>query len=461
MKKTAITICAAAVLLAGMAAAILLLNAGSEEDGSQVTQNKDTIFVMKPRAQTEIQEIKVQNANGGFTLHTSSTTTTTEPAFTFQLKEAEALPLYQDRLDSVLLVLSNFTASMLVAEGEEELAQFGMQSPAATIQVTYSDGVEKLTLGDAAPDGESRYAADARGNVYLIENAKAELFLESYLALLDRSITPGDTQSAFTAVTLGGSVREEPIVIERSPGTGETAPVSAGDYRIVSPQSHRLNPSGFAGLTGLFGLSGEAVAAVVGSDGDLAEYGLDEPYSTAEVESGAESFLLLQSEPDAQGMVFLYTPDSPLVYVSHEAGLPWLAFQTDDLRDPVAVIPEIDRVETLLVETANLSYTVSLSGQGEDLAVTVNGEAVDTAAFRTVYASIISASLEEAAGEPPAEGAGLILRFTYTYRDGAEQDVVEMLSGPPRKVYIRLNGGPWYLTQSLYADGILEDLRQW
>jgi len=458
MKKTGITIGAAALLLLAMAAALVRLNL-SPAGEDPVTPDEDTLFVISPRDETDIRSIRVDNEAGGFAVAGESATTTTGNAFRFVLENAEAYPVSEERLHSAVYAVCNFAVSTLVAEEPGNPADFGLSPAAAQVTVTYDDGTTaQILLGDTALGG-GRYASGAGGAVYLVGDALAAPFMKDWLYFMDTLLTPGNsTDSIFTSITLGGAVREEPVEIRRNQ-EDESSPVALSTYQILSPINLRLDATnGTGSLLGLFGLSAEEAVHTVAGEEDLAAYGLAEPYSTAQVASAEGSFSLWVSQPDAAGMAYLYKEGTELVYRLNQGALPWLELQYTDLMDPVAVLPYINRLETVAVETAEAAYTFHLTGEDEELAVSLDGAAIDAAAFRPLYVQLISASLDEETAETPGENAALRARITYVYRGGAGQDVVELLEGPARRVFIRLNDGPWFLTRSLYADSLLEQL---
>ena len=101
-----------------------------------------------------VQEVQVQNDQGGYTLRW-----TEEEA---EAEGLEGLPLDTGTIGDIRDSLGSLTASREITDGQGRLADFGLEEPAAQAEITAEDG-DSLTLlvGDEVPDEEtsSRYVS--------------------------------------------------------------------------------------------------------------------------------------------------------------------------------------------------------------------------------------------------------------------------------------------------------------
>ena len=75
---------------------------------------------------------------------------------TWVYAEDSAFPLSTSRVESALSALCDLTASRAI-EGAEDLAQYGLEEPTCTVEVTAGDTTTQLLIGDETTMGGERY----------------------------------------------------------------------------------------------------------------------------------------------------------------------------------------------------------------------------------------------------------------------------------------------------------------
>jgi hypothetical protein len=264
---------------------------------------------------------------------------------------------------------------------------------------------------------------------------------------------------------LGGAVRqgEEFTILEKENDAeslfGKTA------LYISGPMDAKLNMDrGIEKLRSLFGLRASRIAGKINSDRDLAEWGLDKPWSTASVSGtmgqGLGGFALRASKPDASGTVYVQRDGTDLVYETDVSQLPWLESSWFDLMDRIAILPFIDSLSSVEVRTPGRTVSFSLSGEGDELKVDAQGQSVDTANFRVYYQTLLVAMYDEISGEKPVPGAKPALEIVYHYRSEKPADTVSFYSTASRRVLTSLNGGRPFYTFAAYMEKVISDLEQ-
>lgn len=186
---------------------------------------------------------------------------------------------------------------------------------------------------------------------------------------------------------------------------------------------------------GLYSLYANQIAAVNPTEEQLAEYGLDEPYSVVSVSiDGVEQFTLRASERNSNNYVYMTKDGSPFVYLVSASRLSWLTVQVEQLTQSVYEPVELDELSSLTVESTDQSYTFLVT-QGEEQTVTGNGEEVDSELFAELYRTITAIPPDElSSGEPSLEK---VLTMTVRYLDeGRQEDVFELYPTGDGNVYI-------------------------
>ena len=289
------------------------------------------------------------------------------------------------------------------------------------------------------------------GGVYLISDDILDSVSKTRYSFLDNEITevePSDCDKA--VIELSGTVRPQTITLEIDTVESEEETESSEDeavvsstekqYTLTTPTVQTITEASASQVTdGLYALYANQIAAVNPTEEQLAEYGLDEPYSVVSVSiDGVEQFTLWASERNSNNYVYMTKDGSPFVYLVSASRLSWLTVQVEQLTQSVYEPVELDELSSLTVESADQSYTFLVT-QGEEQTVTGNGEEVDSELFAELYRTITAIPPDElSSGEPSLEK---VLTMTVRYLDeGRQEDVFELYPTGDGNVYISLNG---------------------
>ncbi len=148
---------------------------------------------------------------------------------------------------------------------------------------------------EAAGDAGTYVTVNGESRVYLFNSAKVDTFAYPLLEYVSKEITPsqeeavaaanggevssssdGQTQTPqFAKMTLSGTVREEPIVVEPAEAIS-----GISQFNITSPKEKAADYTKISEYVGaVYGLTADEVVAVNPTDADLESFGLKEPYS--------------------------------------------------------------------------------------------------------------------------------------------------------------------------------------
>lgn len=444
---------------------------------TDVEEEGEYYFLLGSEKSPAAQEIHVQNELGEFTVTVDNPEVIPKLIgqeeigndeyyeLTCTLVGFEEFEVDQIDLGSVAKVSTAMTASSRIEKEGANLADYGLDTPRATIDITYVDGTTaQLLIGDPVANTENTYVmSTSADNICLARNATLKRFLYEDVQFITVYVTEGSPALAkVQKVTLGGRVRKAPIVLAVNPNAGAAKPggLTAHEHIITSPVRAEVPVERRKEIISpVFRLESEGAVAVARTDEELESFGLLDPWSTVSMESDHPgNFTLIASEPDEEGNVYLMYEGRAVVYKVAGENVPWLNAQAVDLMDPIAAGPFIDTLSAVTITADDEVYRFELSGEGDALSVTHGGEPIDTGNFRAFYENMVVARFEDEPEEPLSEEAAPFLQFTYEYRDGSSSDTVSFYPGPTRKAFIRSNDREAYLVTTLYSEKILSDL---
>jgi hypothetical protein len=298
-----------------------------------------------------------------------------------------------------------------------------------------------------------------------------DLFDKSPLDFLDKTVSPAAVQNEyqenlFAEVVLGGSVRQgEDLSVRRfevDPSETKMG-VLPNTLRMLKPIQANLNmDKASKAFAGLFGLRAARIAGRIENPSDLANWGLDKPYSTAAVTGieGEGNFSLRVSAPSDEGNVYIQREGLKLVFEMPASSITWLTTTWFDIMDRIMVLPFIDHVAEVDVISREKTVNFRLSGEGDDLKVMAGDIEVNESYFRTYYQTLLLAMYDELSPEQEKPKTKPVLEIVYRYRDGRPGDRVTFWETNSRRSLSCLNGGRLYYTMSVYVDKVLSDLEQ-
>ena len=443
------------------------LNFVQKLEGPQQSQSvasvSESIYVLGgPDSTNRTVNVHISGKNGSFTV-VDTKPNEAKSTMNYAIEGYEGLAINPYDVTAIADRAANLVVQSVIAESGANLAEFGLDKPSTTVDITYHDNTKaKLFMGNSAPGDSGVYVMkDGDPAVYLLYMTSAEYFLANPIELVDLAITAGNPHESFiNSAVLGGAVRENEIRIRQADQSENSGQMAFATHDIVAPIQARLHIiGGLEPVASVFGLYASEVAAKIDSNDELSKYGLAEPYSTIEIKSETDGeFKLLASKPGDDGNCYVVREGVPAVYIVPSASLLWLELTPFQAMEKMLVIPFIDSVSGVTVELPGQTFKFTLEAQEDLLTVALDGQPYeDVKNFRQFYQTLLSASYESYTEEKPDTNAKVLLRFSYSYRDGSEPTVITFYEGASRKVFIQLDDeSPMYALSS-YVDRVISD----
>ena len=317
--------------------------------------------------------------------------------------------------------------------------------------------------------------------VYIVSTSDVKRTLQVRTDYISKDVyTLEDTSTSPTVLscTFGGTSRSEEIVvgmIEESESSSSKSDSRTGfsTYLITSPKKRDTSSQVFTDVceTVFSTVASEIVAYNVTED-QIAEYGLDNPYTTLKMSytNGANTYQLdyKASEMDANGEFYLMLEGVPVIYrayINSDLTNTWHNIQYSTLASRLFVLPYINELSAVKVETPEGSYRFDLTlvdagTDDEKLNIHYEGKALEEKVFKKFYQVIIGATSEQLID--PEEDLNLtspILTCTFEYSDSSRStDVVSYYKGPTRQVYVAVNGEAEFTTRDAFIDKVMDSI---
>ena len=216
--------------------------------------------------------------------------------------------------DALVNAAASLERERVVAEGELNLADFGLDAPQLELELTVKDASQPTTLlfGDETPTGSNLYATLAGGNQVFVMAGSSKYALEkSGWDLRDKRVLRFNRDGVKTVVV---KLPEKQFTLAR---------VSVDFWNVAEPVLTRADRYKASGLVSMLESTKmqELVTESAGDVSQYAQYGLDSPTYQVEIQlaDGSSDTLLLG---DQQGTnYYARNPDRPLVYLIAESAV--------------------------------------------------------------------------------------------------------------------------------------------
>lgn len=464
--KGLVVVIAVAVALAGVGAALLFApkeDAKTEIKGPAAVKNevKDNVHEVEIKTDSngkikengkgnliekvpaDITKIKINNNRGDYEIssYTPKTKTNETDPTTGKVKEKTDATIYkiigyedfklQDGVaDEVANACSTLEFTSVSAENAaDNLKDFGLDKPRATVTVTYTDNTKSVfKVGNDAAQNLGTYVMFGSGkSVFLCDKEKVSKFLlgiNDYISHTINESASDASTSEFKTLTLSGSKFSRSVTLKPNP---DTKHVTAANI-MVSPIQTYADDSEASTVTGAVrGLMAKSVAKVNPSSSDLSNYGLANPYAKLHAEYSDTTVNLLASKPNSKGDCFLMKDGGKVVYIIASASIPWVNTTEKKLISNYVFNPELSGLKNMSVSFKGKNYDFNIKtttvkttdDKGEENSTTetttkYKGKNLDEGNFETFYKNVTLLTKAEK-GNPSASGTpALTVKYTYS-----------------------------------------------
>ncbi len=392
MRKKQITLCVLLAVFAAISITAVLVSR-HEEKVEQIKNSGETILAIPADAVTALSWT---NENGTFSFTKGDTWT---------YDDDSAFPVDEEKINDLLSQFGAFAAAFVI-DDVEDYAQYGLDEPVCTINMTAGEESYTIELGDFSKMDEQRYVSIGDGKAYLVSHDPLDEF-----DAVPRDMILDDTIPEFdTAKQIAFSGSEDYVISYDEDGTS----ICADDVYFTDGKpldTDNVNEW----LTALMGLDLTDYVSYNITNEELQTFGLDNPALTITIDysSSGEN----GNETDS-GTLVLHLAQNPEELAAYEEAL-------ENEEDELPNVTCYARVgESQIVYQITRAEFDDLTAVSYD---TLRHQKLFTAEFDTVTSIDVALESEDYTFTytPPEDEDDEDAEGTWTY-DGAEFDVYDL-----------------------------------
>jgi len=473
--KTLIFSSTGLALLAALAVILMLTQRGDDKNGGEIPPESEPERIYFTQLMPEdLVSISVKNEHGEYTIERS-------PDGVYNVPVLLGALLNHSKLHTCARYMSEFWAREPIEENAENLEQYGLlENTAARGLAAFTGGeVLEIYVGDKTPTPEDMtyvrvIRAGSKDTVYAVWSYLVDWLKESPLQYVSLDVTMSYTDAGWPRIerfTVDRAGREQ-YIIELIPRLDEEE-IVINSHRLLAPVAVEVDHhKGNRVTQGLFGLTAQEVAFVGTELPEEFAHVFDEPEAAAVMTlNGRDSALIIGSRYFTQnedgenvfaGYYGMHSDHPDVLFIFSPDMLNWLlTFDVESIMASMFQRPLIYTVSELIIETP--AHTLSFTFTGEsrsDEKYFLDGAQIDTNRLKDLYIFAISASAEALfKGEPgEAENMPLLARYTYRYRDGSPETVIEFLDAGSLRSVIAVDGELRFTTRIGYLTRLEQNL---
>ena len=358
----------------------------------------------------------------------------------------------------------------------DDLEQFGLKDPPASILFKQSDGSElTLSLGIMNPrkTGSIYCMVGSEGDVFSVDYGYVDLAFADprYFAELVMNEDDGQLDSVYITRSDAGTDFEIQYMLEYDDLPEDVTVTTTNSYRFTEPIRAEVDSQRSSALyLNLCGLRMNSCEYLEKSEEDLKVCGLDEPLATVKFIYNGEERLLtfgneFTKETDSDGKkqyYYVMLDDAEGIFSREKRRAVWCTFNVFDSISKRLLSPYIYGCESVEITTPDGEYKFVVDEPNKWFLL--DGEPVDSYRFRQLYSKLIEEVGDEYYTEAASEKPELRVKFNYTEKYaaiyGTNSDELSYSDNDGRRYAVTFNGNTLFKVNRLYVQGIIDDVRE-
>ncbi len=455
-------------------------------DTGETEDTSITILDKSDKSNVVVSRVDIVNGEDAFSILYN------EKEDRFHLEKYADIQLSGDMTD----LLQEFTAKLIAAdvvEKADKLKDFGLDKPAATATVTYTDGSKAvLYVGNETPNEDGYYVrTDVDDKVYIFDSDAVLPFTYRHTAFVDITLIASPTVKnddengsvVLKEVSYTGKNYAEPLVIRRSYLT-DSEELTLFSYIIEKPYPRGTSDAVSSMLSSFNSLYAEQALVLHPTDKEKAALGFDDPLAvitvTLAVETGDTS-----NEDDTDDAIFYNTITADvtigsvdddnyvvmvegldIIYLVPKSTFSGIADRTyKNSVNSLLFLKNITQMGTVSItidgKTSDFKLTHDLDKEESDkqLKVELDGKTYDTANFRELYQILMSLERYSESDAQP-EGEPVMTIQTY-FNDGTPYVSAEYYSLDGNLCLVKTAEGEVFTTRWAIVTHFMEQVENY
>jgi hypothetical protein len=355
----------------------------------------------------------------------------------------------QTEMQAFIYTISKLKADKAIKD-YDDLMGYGLDEPQAVMVVIKKDGTKlRYALGSKnALDGRYYLQKEGEDIVYLISQSDGDMFLMRESDFIQKAILPRIMPEEVDLLDF--------ITISRKSHPDRTYTIKNNkEYTFVltSPIDNTMSTdSVFSEI--VLPLSGLYPDKVIDSEGDFADYGLDDPDYTFTLGYDGKSYTVIASKADDQSY-YIANSSAKAIYSITNDKIAFLDKDYIDLLGDSVYSCNVAKVGTIVFsdKKANTDYNLDITGQATEIKGIIDDKTVAYKELMAFYRLVTSIGMaKETKDEVNKEP---YFTITVNKRNGSI-DLIEFIEKDVNESYVRINANVNFTTYNKAAMDIMD-----
>ena len=435
-----------AVVLGGTVFALNKTGGGKGGSSSSAASSEAAIQLIS-KSSNNVASMKVTNRKGSYTLvplpsgslgssSSAASSGASSSSVSYTVQELSGCPVNTGETGSV--VQNGFSLSATKNLGKtDSLAQYGLQNPQATVEVTFKDGSTSYgyKIGNATATDSSAYymCGMDSNNVYVVNIDEGLLEDANYFVTkdiftissgTDSSSANGSSAADFSIIALSGKNFPQSVSLQKN---------SSGQLAISAPAVYDIDSNSLTPMESvLTNLSADSVAAIRPDAAMLKKYGLDHPTVQVEFTANKKPYKLAIGAQNGKDYYARANGVNVVYNVTADSVNGLLSQNLFSLRSKLIFLPNIVTVKQITVTSAGKTDEINVTRTENPASSTkdkkaynykVTGNAgkslnYDTD-YRNAYQMLIGLTVYAAADKAPSGQPAITVKYSYFDKPGS------------------------------------------
>lgn len=484
----------AGVLVLGGAVALLTLVSPDEAEEPEVETPDTSVLLLDKTTDENGEEIATPIKSIHVSSRLDDYTLALNADGVLKLTDGEDLAVNSTNVSALVEALTSITAADTIATGLTSFADYGLDAPTATVEVVYADDTTtKLELASLAVGSKYYLRLNGGDTVYLLDSTLPTEVMQTAEAFVGLTMISSPAVGSSDAngsvvlkeLSLTGTVRNNQITTVRRKETSDSGEFANSTYLLTEPYLTDTDSTVVTEVFGVTDVSASEVVALHPTEAQLAEYGLDNPYSIAKIvlavytytsdEAGnvaTEGYynetvhLMLLGSKDEDGNYYAMADTMDVVFLVAADSVPWAETTYHDLANQYLFLRNLNTLSSIACTLDGKTYDFRFEHFPEEeelddqLRVTMDGTVYPTDQFRELYKVLMTLYRTGAAPAEPSGDPLLTVKVTSTDESYSVKEVsIYDYSG---SVYIaRSETGDTYKVTASRVDDAIQQIRNY
>lgn len=448
----------AIVLGAGL---FLLIAFGPASPGGTSSTASSSGIALVSHKQDDVQSVTVKNKEGQYTVERTG-------ELTWEIAEFKGAPKNTNLYSSLAALAAQVTAYSEIGETSDSLSHFGLDKPAITVQITYTDkSTYGFSIGNVTGENDTTYymKPDGSDKLYLYEMDTTSPLSKSKYAFIETTLyeqtSTAEDADVFDSIELAGTMRKQAVKIEPNRSENDpSAPLTS--FILTAPIKAGLKSDVDEGLVDLSTVEAVEAVAVHPDSAALKKYGLSQPQTLITITSGKDKTVISGGTKDGENF-YAIKEGVPVIYKVALSSLPIAYSQVQDLSTERLFDVYLGDLSQLIIKGGGLDYTFDIKqlaqddAEGKDVEIYYQGKKLNTENFQNFFRVLVDMKTYEVAQTTPSGNAEYTITCKYT-NSSIKDRVTELIPSSARTYFVRTDGNGYFNVLSSYVDELMADV---